>query len=99
MPLRRYLVVLACVLVCAVTLVWLHCQYIHQCYRLDELRREGAELAAACDALDARVSELRQPHVLAKRIETMKLSLVSPFERAPVLEPVRVAQADGGTIP
>jgi len=93
MTLRRFLAALVCALVCAVTLVWLHCQYIHQCYRLEELRQEGEQLAAACSALDARVSQLHQPHLVAQRIETMQLGLVSPFEEIPGLEPIRVAQA------
>jgi len=92
MSLRRFLVVLVSVLVCAVTLVWLHCQYIHQSYRLEELRQEGVQLAAACAALDAGVSQLRQPHLVAQRVATMQLGLVSPFEEFPGLEPIRVAQ-------
>jgi hypothetical protein len=97
MPARRYLAILGCVVACAVALVWLHCQYIHQCYRLDELRQGAAELRARCDAFDARVSELRQPHALAERMEVMRLSLVSPFDQAPGLDPVRVAQVDATT--
>jgi hypothetical protein len=84
------------VLACAVTLVWLHCQSIHQCYRLDRLRREAARLEATCEALDARVSRLRQPHLLAARLETMKLSLVSPFDERPEQQPVRLAQVGNG---
>ena len=93
MTARRFLVLLAFVLVWAVMVVWLHCQHIHQCYRLEELLQEGERLAAEHTALDARVSQLRQPHLLAQRVTTMHLGLVSPFETSPEVDEIRVAQA------
>jgi hypothetical protein len=93
MTARRFLILLVFVFGWAMLLVWLHCQYIHQCYRLEELRREAGQLSAASTALDVRVSQLRQPHLVARRVETMQLGLVSPFEELPGVEPVRVAQA------
>jgi len=92
MTLRRFLAVLLCVLACAVSLVWLHCRYIHCCYRLSDLQGQGTELAATCAALDARVSQLRQPHLVARRVESWQLGLVSAFEELPAEEPVRLAQ-------
>jgi hypothetical protein len=93
MTARRFLTLLVLVFGWAMLLVWLHCQYIHQCYRLEELHQEARQLTAARAALDVRVSELRQPHLIARRVETMQLGLVSPFEELPGVEPVRVAQA------
>jgi len=92
MTARRFLVLLAFVLVWAVVLVWLHCQHIHQCYRLEELLGEGEQLAASYAALDARVSHLRQPYLVAQRVGTMQLGLVSRFEEPSGAEPFSVAQ-------
>ena len=92
MTARRFLVLLASVLVWAVVVVWLHCQYIHQCYSLEELLSEGERLTASYATLDARVSHLRQPHLLAQRVGSMQLGLVSPFEESLGVEPVSVAQ-------
>jgi len=92
MTARRFLVLLAFVLVWAVAVVWLHCQYIHQCYRLEELLSEGEQLSASYASLDARVSRLRQPHLLAQRVASMQLGLVSPFEESLGVEAVSVAQ-------
>lgn len=93
MTARRFLILLVFVFGWAMLLVWLHCQYIHRCYRLEELRRESGQLSAASAALDVRVSQLRQPHLVARRVGSMQLGLVSPFEQLPGTEPVRVAQA------
>jgi hypothetical protein len=59
---------------------------------VEELRRDARQLSAAAAALDVRVSELRQPYLVARRVETMQLGLVSPFEVLPGTETVRVAQ-------
>ncbi len=80
---RRFVVMLLFTLACAVALVWLHCQEVHLCYRIDELREEGDRLTADCARLDARVSHLSQPHLLAQRVETMQLGMVSRFEELP----------------
>jgi hypothetical protein len=93
MTARRFLILLVLVFGWAMLLVWLHCQYIRQCYRLEELHQEARQLTAAYAALDVRVSELRQPHLVARRVETMQLGLVSPFEELPGVATVRVAQA------
>jgi len=93
MTARRFLILLVLVFGWAMLLVWLHCQYIHQCYRLEELHQEARQLSAACTVADVAVTRLRQPHVVARRAETMQLGLVSPFEALPGTQPVRVAQA------
>ena len=90
---RRFVVMLLVALACAVTLVWLHCQHIHLCYRIDELRQENDELAGRCVTLDARVSYLRQPYLLAQRVETMQLQLVGQFEELPPAATVQLARA------
>lgn len=82
---RRFVVMLLVALSCAVILVWLHCQQVHLCYRIDELRRENEQLTAACVVLDARSSHLRQPHLLAQRVDSMQLGLVGQFEEVPAL--------------
>jgi cell division protein FtsL len=93
MTARRFLILLVLVFGWAMLLVWLHCQYIHQCYRLEELHQEARQLSAAYRALDVQVSQLRQPHLVVRRVATMQLGLVSPFEELPGTQPVRVAQA------
>jgi len=92
MTARRFLVMLMCVFVWAVVLVWLHCQYIRQCYRLEDLRQERERLAAACRAVDARVSRLSQPQLVARRLAAMQVVLVSPYEEVPEGRAVSVAQ-------
>lgn len=92
MTARRFLVMLLCVFVWAVMLVWLHYQFIRQSYRLEDLRQERERLTAARTTLDARVSRLSQPHLVARRLVAMEVVLVSPFEEAPETGAVRVAQ-------
>ena len=82
---RRFAVMLLVALACAVSLVWLHCQNVHLCYRIDEVRQDNEQLAAAYVTLDARASQLRQPHLLARRVDSMQLGMVGQFEALPAV--------------
>jgi UDP-N-acetylenolpyruvoylglucosamine reductase len=76
MAMRRLVIVAAMVGAMAVLLVYLRSREMRAGYRISELSREEQKLVEQVRSLNVQVTKLRQPDVIEKQVERLRIDLM-----------------------
>ena len=76
MAIRRLVIVAALVGVMAVFLIFQHSRITRAGYRISELSRQEQKLVEQVRSLNVQVTKLRQPDVIEKQVERLRIDLM-----------------------